>query len=171
MEFFEVVQKRGSYRGKFKKERIPEEDLLKIVKAGIAAPSGYNMQTTHFIVVTNNSLRLEISRIIPTPATRTAQAFIVPVSESWTAENGMCFESEDYGAAVENVMLAITALGYAGVWIDGQTRYEDVTEKLEDLLEIPSGQYLRAIIPIGIPEEEVVQKEKMDVQERVTFLK
>lgn len=39
MDFFEVVKKRGTYRLDFKDEQIPDEDIKKIVNAGLHAPS------------------------------------------------------------------------------------------------------------------------------------
>ena len=42
MEFFETVEKRASYRNAFAAQEIPEEDIRKIVTAGLHAPSGYN---------------------------------------------------------------------------------------------------------------------------------
>ena len=53
MEFFDVIKNRGSYRGEFEKADIPQEDLRRILDAGIRAPSGYNLQTTTFYAVTN----------------------------------------------------------------------------------------------------------------------
>jgi len=33
------------------------------------------------------------------------------------------FEIEDYAASTENIMLAITAMGYSGVWMDGMMKF------------------------------------------------
>lgn len=46
MEFFEVVNARGSYRGTFNDIEIPEEDIRKILEAGVCAPSAGNFQET-----------------------------------------------------------------------------------------------------------------------------
>ena len=171
MDFFDVISKRASYRGKFRKTSVPEADLEKILKAGLQAPSGYNLQTTRYYVVTSAAVRLEIARLLPTPAVRTAPVILVPVSIYETTDSGLSFETEDYGASVENVLLAAAALGYACVWMDGQVRFDGIAEKLEELLELPAGEYLRAVIPLGIPEEEPVQKEKKPLSERVVFIR
>ena len=72
MDFFETVEKRASYRGAFEDREVPEEDIRKIVTAGLHAPSGYNFQTTSFIVVRNPELRARLAALLPTPATKTA---------------------------------------------------------------------------------------------------
>ena len=61
MEFFDVIKNRGSYRGEFEKADIPQEDLRRILDAGIRAPSSYNLQTTTFYAVTNETLRHALS--------------------------------------------------------------------------------------------------------------
>ena len=80
------------------------------MEAGIKAPSGHNLQTTSFIVVTDPQLRQHLASILPTKATKTAPAFIVALSEAKPSPgSNLCFAVEDYAAAVENILLAITA--------------------------------------------------------------
>ena len=170
MDFFETVSKRGSYRGEFVNGIVSQEELEQIIMAGIKAPSGYNHQTTTFIVITNKEIMEKLATIIDTPAMRTASAMIIPLSEFWEAENGLTFEIEDYASATENVMLAITAKGYAGVWIDGQIKLCKAGARITEVLDIPEGKHIRAIIPMGKPMHEVTQREKKPLQERVTFI-
>ena len=79
------------------------------------------------------------------------------------------FETEDY-AATENIMLAITASGYAGVWMDGMMKLEDNAEKVRQLLHIPEDERPRTIIPFGKPMEIVTQKPKKPFEDRVHIL-
>ena len=173
MDFFDAVQRRASYRGKFADREIPETDIRKIVDAGIHAPSGYNFQTTQFVIVRDESLRAQIAELLPTPATRTAPVMLVAVSgEKINRASGAAqfsFATEDYAAAVENIMLAITALGYAGVWMDGMTRMDEKNKVIAELLRVPKGMTVRTIVPFGIPEGEVRQKEKKSFDERVVW--
>ena len=167
MEFFDVVAARGSYREAFTKDQVPEEDVRKIVTAGIQAPSGYNCQTSSFVVVTDPKLKRDISALMPTPATQTAPVILVVLSEHVEAHPGMAFEIEDYAASTENIMLAITALGYAGVWMDGMTKMDGNQEKIKAILNVPKEKTVRTIIPFGVPQQKVVQKEKKSFDERV----
>jgi len=50
MDFFEAVDARYSYRGEFADEAVPRDDLEKILRAGLAAPSGCNKQTTTLVL-------------------------------------------------------------------------------------------------------------------------
>ena len=51
MNVIEAINNRHSYRGKYKQDIIPKEDLVTIMQAGLAAPSGCNKQTTSLICV------------------------------------------------------------------------------------------------------------------------
>lgn len=51
MNTIDTIINRHSYRGGYKQEKIPRKDLMKIVEAGLSAPSGCNKQTTSLIVV------------------------------------------------------------------------------------------------------------------------
>ena len=172
MEFFETIEKRASYRNAFLEKEIPEEDIRRILTAGLYAPSGYNMQTTSFVVVRDTALKKAISELLPTPATKSAAVIIVALSEEKAAKAAagpVHFETEDYAAAVENIMLAITACGYAGVWMDGMTRTEGTERKIAELLNVPAGKSVRTIIPFGVPEKEAKQMSKKPFDERVTW--
>ena len=70
------------------------------------------------------------------------------------------FEIEDYAASTENIMLAITAMGYAGVWMDGMMKFEGNIDKVRKLLNINCEETPRTIIPFGKPKSMVIQKEK-----------
>ena len=51
MELFEALQKRYSYRGRYLQTPVPRDHLLRILEAGLEAPSGCNKQTTSLIAV------------------------------------------------------------------------------------------------------------------------
>lgn len=173
MDLFEAIEKRGSYRLDFKNESIPDENIKKIVTAGLHAPSGYNFQTTSFVIVKDKNLREQISNLMPTKATQTAPVILVALSEKKIndAPNAahFYFDTEDYAAAVENIMLAITALGYAGVWMDGMSRMDGKEKEIAKILNVPSEKTVRTIIPFGIPANEVKQNPKKPFEERVVW--
>ena len=51
MNVISAIRNRHSYRGKYKSDPVPREDLIQIMEAGLAAPSGCNKQTTSLICV------------------------------------------------------------------------------------------------------------------------
>ena len=175
MDFFDVVHARYSYRGEFESTPVPKDDLIKIVTAGIHAPSAGNAQSQRFYVVTSDDMLAQIREIFKHPGVATAPALILLVSKLLKfGPQGMdsVFELQDYGAAAQNVLLAIADLGYTTVWTDGQTNFNpDFQEKINTLLGLSEDTKVRAVLPIGIPKDkDGKQPPRKPFDELVTFL-
>lgn len=174
MELFEAIEKRYSYRGAFTDEPVSEEDLRKIVSAGLAAPTGCNAQPTTFVIVDDEAILEKIRAMHPNnKAMQQGRAMIVCVVnvEPESVFEDMSFEVEDCAAAVENMLLAITALGYASVWIDGWLRVDNRAAKIGELLSVPEGKIIRIVLPIGVASEEYPRPKKKAFDERAWFNK
>jgi nitroreductase len=173
MELFETIARRHSYRGAYLPQPVSREDLRKIVQAGLDAPSGHNGQTPTFVIVDDEAV-LSGLRALHTrnKAMQQARAFIACVldKEPEAVFEGFDFQVEDCAAAVENMLLAITALGYASVWIDGWLRLENHAETVGRLLGLPEGKIVRILLPVGVPERtEWPTPPKKAFEERVGF--
>ncbi|MGA2976522.1 MAG: nitroreductase family protein [Spirochaetia bacterium] len=170
MDVFKAIEARHSYRSGFSPTPVPRKDLERIVRAGIQAPSGYNAQTTSFVIVDEPALIKEMARIAENDVIAAAPAAVVCVMDPRETEPGrLRCGVEDYSAAVENMLLAVTALGYASVWIDGILREEERAARIGALLSVPRRQVVRAILPIGKPTEQGKQAEKKPFGERAWF--
>lgn len=171
MDTFEAIKKRATYRGPFKDKKIPKEDLNKIVQAAIDAPSGCNAQTTYFVIVDDAMIMKKLSSIMPKGGMDTATTAIVVLADRCPKYGDMSFYKEDYSAAVQNIYLGATALGYATCWLDGVLRKDGVNEKISKLLSVPDDLLTCVLMPIGIPEKEVVHKEKKPFNQRACYNK
>ncbi len=171
MDVFEAIRCRGSYRTSFTDAAVPRAHLEKIVDAGIRAPSGYNGQSTSFVIVTDPEIRSKVAELGGgSAALTTAQAIIVVVMDpEATSDREFSFGVEDYAAATENMLLTITALGYASVWIDGVLRRNDIAGEIGRLLGVPADREVRVILPVGVPAEEPSQRAKKPFGERAWF--
>ena len=141
MDALEAIRRRRSVRD-FTGEPIPREDLLKIVDAGRLAASGYNRQPWDFIVVTDREMidRLKVASEWMDKAAAIIAVVLDPSSEWWV---------EDGSAAVENMLIASTALGYGSCWLEGYTLPHE--EEFKELLGAPKGKRLLTLMPIGVP--------------------
>lgn len=169
MDVFEAIKKRHSYRGPLTDETVKRADLIKIVEAGICAPSGKNGQTTQFLFIDDVTIIKQLNQLHPANKTMNqATAMIVCIIDCQPEEiyEGYNFQLEDCAAATENMLLAITALGYASVWIDGWLRVNDRAQQVATILAIPSHKKVQIILPIGVPAEHWQQKERMDFNQR-----
>jgi len=171
MDFFEAVDARYSYRDEFTDDPVPRGDLEKILRAGLVAPSGCNKQTTTFVCVTDPEIVKKIGELQTMKACKTAGAFICCCidREPEAAYKEFSFQVEDCAAAVENMLLAVSALGYASVWIDGGLRVEGRAEKIGEIINVPESKVVRVILPVGRPVAEGPRREKMAFAERAWF--
>jgi nitroreductase len=169
MELFEAIAARHSYRGEFAKTPIPREHLEKIVQAGIQAPSACNEQVASFVIIDDRALIKQIADIVDKPVCRSATAMIVSVADPRPVVGRLSFAEEDCAAAVENIWLALTALGYATVWLDGVLRGGDCAGQIGRLLNVPAGRSVLILLPIGVPVEKIRQREKLPFAQRAWF--
>ncbi|MDR1478499.1 MAG: nitroreductase family protein [Planctomycetaceae bacterium] len=171
MDIFETISKRFSYRGAFTDQPVPREDLIKIVQAGIDAPSGCNAQSTNFVIVDEVALIASVAKVLgDRPVCKTAKGLIVCVCDKMPAYGNLSFFIEDCSAATQNMLLAITALGYASVWLDGVIRGSTGVE-IGKLLNVPTNQEVRILLPVGVPQNQSKPNPKKAFQERARFAK
>ncbi len=172
MDLFEAIARRHSYRGLMADQPVPRDDLVRIVQAGIQAPSGYNAQTTRFVVVDDAAQLAQLAAIDPECGVlqhaRAVIACIAPRGPA-TGDERLFFGVEDCSAAVENMLLAITALGYASVWLDGWLRYEGHDRTVGALLGVPDDRVVRVLLPLGRPVREETQHTRLPWGQRAWF--
>ena len=170
MNVMEAINKRHSYRGKYLSVPVPRDDLVKIMAAGLAAPSGCNKQTTGFIAVDDSDVLKEIKKSINPPVCETAPAIIVVLTQRINAYRDRCFAVQDYSAAIENMLLTIVELGYQSCWYEGHITDEDrICDKIADILSVPENYEVVCILPVGIAENEPFAPKKKSFAERAWF--
>jgi nitroreductase len=174
MDFFEVINTRRSIR-KFKPDPVQKEDILKILDAGNWAPSALDLQPWEFLVVSGdrkNQLGHNYGKIVddytkdwdaaPDKAFMPRNEFIqfanvyggapivlVVLTEGSNDPNYQKGYLESASAAMENILLAATALGLGGCWMLGPLEDE---KYLRRVLEIPDDKEVAAISPLGYPD-------------------
>jgi nitroreductase len=143
MDALEAIRTRRSIR-KYTGEIIPRADLEKIVDAARLAPTGNNKQPWDFIVVTDQAMidRLKVASQWMDKAGAIIAVVMDPSSRWWI---------EDASAAVENMLLTCTALGYGACWLEGYTLPRE--DEFKKLLDIPTSKRLITLVPVGVPAE------------------
>ena len=163
----DLILSRRSYRGRYKPDRVPREHLTAILEAGLAAPSGCNKQTTSLIAVDDPALLASVKAAIDPPVAQTAPAMICVLTRRIIAYRDRCFATQDYAAAIENMLLAIAALGYQSCWYEGHiTDADRIGDKIARILHVPDDYELVCMLPVGIAEEEPREPQKKPFGER-----
>jgi hypothetical protein len=111
----------------------------------VTVPFGRSLRVVHLsdihagLYMTREEMKdyAALAAILERPACTAAKAMIVCVVDPRPILGEHSFAMEDCAASVENMLLAITALGYAGVWIGGVLRDDNVA-RLKKRLKLGS---------------------------------
>ena len=155
-----IIFKRQSIR-RYTDEKVPDEIIENLLKAGMQAPSSCNSQPWEFIVVSKSEDKETISKMhkFAKPA-RDASHLIITLGNLNTAKvKGMI--EQDLGACNENILLQATHEGLGAVWL-GFHPIEDRTLKLKEFLEIPDYCIPFSVICVGYPAVESEVKLRFD---------
>ncbi len=163
-ECLDVIFNRVSIR-KFEKRNVDDETLYTILLAANAAPSAGNLQARDFVVVKDEARRRMLAEAsLKQMFIAEAPVVIVvcanyPRSMRVYGERGKLYAEQDATAAVENILIAVTALGLGAVWVGA---FDE--EKVSRILELPD--YVRpiAIVPIGYPAESPGRRKRYPIE-------
>ena len=171
MDVFEAFAARHSYRGPYLPDPVPRANLTRIMEAGLAAPSGCNKQTTSLVAIDDTGVLARVRAHIDPPLRReNAPAAICVLTQRICAYRDKCFAIQDYSAAIENMLLAIAALGYASCWYEGHITDDDrICDRMATELGVPEGYELVCYLPVGKPDRTVRGPKKVAFGERAWF--
>ena len=170
MNVLDAIRSRHSYRGKYKPTPVPRSDLETIMQAGLDAPSGCNRQTTSLIAVDDPAVLQRLREVIHPPVAETAPAAICVLTRRINAYRDKCFAVQDYSAAIQNMLLAIVALGYQSCWFEGHITDDDrICDKMARILNLPEEYELVCFLPVGIAESSPALPPKKPFSERAWF--
>lgn len=148
---FAVIHSRKSVRV-FTGGPVSKNDLDKIIKAGMAAPTAVNMQPWSFIAITDRKKLDALAEGLPNAKMLfKAGAAVIICTEADKAYNKRKdMAIIDASLAGENILLAIEALGLGGVWTAAYP-YEDRMKHVRSVLDIPQEVIPLNVIPVGVP--------------------
>ncbi len=158
----DVIATRTSVRS-FTDREVSDEIVEKLLRAGMAAPSGMNMQPWEFIVIKDRAVLDDLADKLPYAKMlyEAPLAFVVCAQTRTAMSNGRVWENPywvyDSSAAIENILLAAHALGLGAVWTDGMNDKAPIVKKA---LGIPESVATLGVIPIGYPAENPAPKDK-----------
>lgn len=142
-----AIYSRRSVR-EYTDQSVSREIILEIIKAGTWAPSGLNNQPWRFAIVWDKEVKEQI-------AVQTKYGGIIKqapvIIAVFVDKNAMYHEVKDHqamGACIQNMLLAIHALGLGGVWLGEILKNAD---KVRQILELPENLELMAVVALGYP--------------------
>lgn len=170
VDFEQIINTRRSIR-EYEDRQVSDDDILKILKAGMQAPgSRLGAEPWEFVVIKNKETLAKIGEI--KPRVTNAPVAIVLVANIERAFYKTVWQ-QDMGAACENMLLEAVNLGLGGLW-NGVAPDEERMVKIGEIIGIDDITDLKpySIVTVGYPAEGWENKfmDKFD-EERIHYEK
>jgi nitroreductase len=157
-QVFDVISKRRTVRA-FTDEEVTEEQVETILQMAMYAPTYMNRQPWHFVVVRDKELHKSLGETLGVrPYIQQASVIIAVygdpnVSDTWELDG--C-------AAIENMLIAATALELGSAWAGspGNLAWGEAEELMKDALKVPAGFRALSLVCLGHPAKMVVPHTK-----------
>ncbi len=135
MEVFEAISKRFSNR-KFLEKQISNEDLNKILKAGMQAPVGRGKyEYMHITVIQNKDLLNEISNLADRSVFYSAPTLVIISAR----DDGHGLDKENSACVAMNMLLSATALGIGNIYLNLVIGLIKENKEVLNKLNLPEG--------------------------------
>ena len=150
MDALEALMTRRSVRA-YTDELVSDDQILKILAAGMQAPSANNRQPWHFVVLRQRERLDALAGALPFGKMLGQAPLGIVVCADAALQPNAGYWAQDCAAATQNILLACHALGLGAVWIGVYPREERVMA-LRELLSLPVTVTPLCTIAIGRPE-------------------
>ncbi|MDP3026861.1 MAG: nitroreductase family protein [Nanoarchaeota archaeon] len=168
MDLDKAIEKRHSVR-RFKSKKPDLKKIIEAIEAGTKAPLAGNIPTIKFILVSDKEKIAELAEAATQDFIALSSYVVVVCSDPKQCISSYGSRAERYcrqqaGAAIENFLLKLTALGLSTSWVGF---FSDIT--IRRILNIPDEVDVEAIFPIGYEFGEAKQKTKPNLDTCIYF--
>jgi len=136
----------------YQKKQIPPQMITDILEAAMAAPSAVARDPWHFIIVRDKDILESIADGLPNGKMLidAAAAIVVCGDIEKAHDKQESYLLQDCSAAIENIVLAATALGIGTCWLGIHPRPDRISH-IRKALGIPAGIIPVAAVSMGWP--------------------
>lgn len=155
-----TIYKRRSIR-KFQDRSVEREKILKVLEAGMNAPSAMNQQPWQFVVIDDQNIIEKVLEVHPFARPAKEAPVSILVCGDLEKELAEGYWPIDCAAAVQNMLLEVTDIGLGGCWLGIYPKPERVA-CLKEALSVPETIVPFALIAVGYPAEDKEEKKLFD---------
>lgn len=153
MNLYDAVRKRRSIRKYKPGKTVSDEDIHKILEAGMMAPSACNTRPWEFFVFKSEEARERVMKIHANAyhLKDASVAILVSALPETQQDKASGYFPQDCGAAIENMLLQALDLGYGTCWCGiypRENRVENYRNEF-NITSLPLG-----LVIIGTADEE-----------------
>ena len=138
-------------------DKVPErEKILKIIEAGIWAPSGLNNQPWRFVIIWSENIKKKISELTKYKEIVKNAPVLIGVFLHRDTMYHQIKDHQSAGACIQNMLLSAYALGLGTCWLGEILKNED---KVKEVIGLPKDEYeMCALVAIGYPNDKSKRK-------------
>ncbi len=141
-------------------EPVSADDVQKLMKAAMAAPSAVNLRPWQFIVIQDPANLEKISRISPySRMLEHAGLGVIVLGDLDKSKEGYILQ--DCSAAVENMLLEAVNLGLGGVWL-GVYPEQERMDAIREMFNLPANLLPVCMVSIGHPKSKQLPRLKFE---------
>jgi nitroreductase len=143
----------------FTQREIPEPLLIDLLEAAMAAPSAVAKDPWHFIVLRSRVSLDQLAANLPNGKMlgEATAALVVCGDLAKAHDQQLSFLLQDLSAAIENILLAATALGLGACWLGIHPREERIAAVTRQFA-LPAQVIPVAAIALGWPAQEAAPR-------------
>ena len=152
MDKLDFFKQRRSVR-KFKRLSVSDEQINCLLEAAMSAPSAVAKDPWRFIIVKKPENLKEISSFLPNGSflADAAVGIIVCGDIEAAHDNSLSYMLQDCSAAIENLLLAVSAIGLGACWLGVHPR-KDRIENISKFCNLPKNIIPVSAIAVGVPD-------------------
>lgn len=136
-------------------EQVSDEEVRQILEAGMAAPSACCKDPWRFIVINKPEVKQAIAKHLPNghflPFASVGIVILGDIEQAHA--NNESFMLQDCAAAIENMLLAATAIGLGSCWLGVHPRPERI-KAIREYFKLPENIIPVSVVAIGHPLEQ-----------------
>ncbi|MFA4960502.1 MAG: nitroreductase family protein [Candidatus Pacearchaeota archaeon] len=169
MKLEDAIRKRRSVK-KFSTDKPNWRKIISAIDLARISPSAGNLFVMRFILVRDEEKIKKIAEATQQPFVGSVNYIVVAVSDDSKlvrsfGNRGIRYASLQAGAAIENLLLALTDAGLVTTWVG---HFYD--EQIKDVLNIPDNLNIEGVFPIGKETKiKTVEKPKAELDNILYF--
>lgn len=152
MDFKDLVQKRRSIR-KFTDEKVSDDDLHTILRAGLMAPTGHGLRGWQFVVV-DDPLKLAAISECRTMGSEFVKGVAVAIVVAYDPSSTDVW-IEDASIAAVTMQYQVTDLGLGSCWCQIRSRQNaegvSASDVIKKVVGLPDSMEVECVVGIGHP--------------------
>ncbi|MGM0368326.1 MAG: nitroreductase family protein [Actinomycetota bacterium] len=146
---------------KYTDDPVSDENIEKLLKAAMAAPTAGNQQEWEFIVIKDRHTLNSIPKVHPYATMLKKAPLAIAICADRDRESHVGYWVQDCAAATQNILLEAQHLGLGACWLGIYPREKRV-KGLKEILSLPDNVMPLSLVAVGNPADKKKPADRFD---------